>query len=64
VDGSRGPRQPGTRMAALLYLLLIRPLGAGARHFGDPLRLKRPDASNWAALEAPDPSLERSRRMT
>ena len=51
-------------MAAVLYVLLVRPLGAGARLFGDPLRLKRPDASNWAPLEAPDPSLERSRRMT
>ncbi len=59
-----GSRRPGMRMAAVLYVLLVRPLGAGARLFGDPLRLKRPEASNWAHLEAPDPSLERSRRMT
>gem|GEM_PF-5219059 len=59
------PPGMGARLAAVVYFLIVVPLGALYRLVGDPLQARRPvRGSNWVSLETPDPSLKRAQRMT
>lgn len=46
-----------------LYIVLILPVGCGLRLLADPLRRRRPAATNWTPRPAAAPTLEESRRQ-
>ena len=49
--------------ASAIYFIVVVPIGALTGFAGDPLRRRRPRASNWVALPSPERSLERAREM-
>jgi hypothetical protein len=59
---SRGNRSEAL-WASALYVLVFVPAGALVRLVRDPLRLRRPSASNWRPLPPADPSLDAAKRL-
>lgn len=52
----------GRILLAILYILLIVPIGLAVRLFSDPLR-RRPSATNWVRRPAAPATLEEARRQ-
>ena len=46
-----------------LYYLVLGPFALLYQRFADPLRLKRPDKTNWTAWDRPDSSLNAARKQ-
>jgi hypothetical protein len=47
----------------LVYAFCVIPTGLLMRLSGDPLRLKRPETTNWTPIEPKTPSLDSARQQ-
>lgn len=50
-------------LLTVLYALLVMPVGLGLRLLADPLRRRRPAASNWTPRAGAPATLEEARRQ-
>lgn len=50
-------------LLTLLYVVLLMPFGLGLRLFADPLRRRKPAASNWMVRAEAAAALDEARRQ-
>ena len=53
----------GRVLLTVLYALLVVPVGLILRLLADPLRRRRPPASNWVARETAPATMDEARRQ-
>lgn len=53
----------GRVLLAILYVLLVVPVGLAVQLLSDPLRRRRPPATNWTPRAVARPTLEEARRQ-
>ncbi len=53
----------GRVLLTLLYATLVMPVGLILRLVADPLRRRRPQASNWTPRPTPPATLDEARRQ-
>ncbi|MFT5197948.1 MAG: hypothetical protein ACI87O_000593 [Planctomycetota bacterium] len=50
-------------LLTVLYYAVLGPFALLYQRFADPLRLRRPDKSNWTVWDRPDASLKAARKQ-